>query len=97
MSKFKKISKCPVKVSEKWGNGYLVVYPVSYRYNGGIVIDDTWYEGFEVVKPVIPEGLKLQGIGIGLQLNARPPYATSLITKADGTKISKKELQSMLV
>ncbi len=66
---------------EKWGNGKIVTYPVSYRYNGGTIVDGEWYDGYEVPPPVIPDGYELIGIGIGLQLNAHPPYASMLMKK----------------
>jgi len=74
-----KIKECKLTKGEKWCDNHLVTYPVSYRYNGGIVIDDTWYEGYEVAKPTVPEGFKLVGIGCGLQLNASPPFATAYL------------------
>ena len=58
------------------GKAHDVTYPVSYRYNGGIVIKDQWYAGYEVPPPEIPQGWQLADIGVGLQLNAKPPYAT---------------------
>lgn len=69
-----------------------VTFPVSYRYNGGIVLtpkgrmsfddpDAKWYAGFTVPEPIVPEGYELVSIGVGLQLNARPPYATMLLRK----------------
>ena len=66
---------------EKWGDGKLVTFPVSETYNGGIVIDNEWYSGYDVPAPKIPKGYELIGIGIGNQLNARPPYATRLLKK----------------
>lgn len=74
----------PGKGAKKVGkNSYEVTYPVSYKYNGGYVMhgDDQWYAGFYVPEPVVPAGWKLVGIGVGLQLNARPPYATMLLVK----------------
>lgn len=61
--------------------GYEVAFPVSYRYNGGIIVDDEWYEGFDVPKPDIPKGWHLCTLGVGLQLNARPPYATMYLER----------------
>lgn len=69
--------------TEKWADGCLVTYPVSYDYNGGIVIDGEHYDGVEVPAPMIPVGYELKGIGVGLQLNAHPPYATSYLKKVD--------------
>jgi hypothetical protein len=56
-----------------------VTYDVSYVYNGGITVDGEWYDGFEVPAPVLAPGYVLVGIGVGLQLNACPPYATGVI------------------
>lgn len=81
-----KYFKCPQPILdyhkrglEKWGKGKIVTYPVSYRYNGGTIIDGEWYDGFEVPPPIVPEGFCLINIGIGLQLNAHPPYASMLM------------------
>lgn len=62
-------------------NGYEVTFPVSYRYNGGIDIGDEWYEGFEVPKPDVPAGWHLESLGVGLQLNNRPPTATMFLKR----------------
>lgn len=67
------------KNKAKKGLSHEVTYPVSYRYNGGIVVDGKWYEGYEVPKPDVPEGWELVNIGVGLQLNAQPPFATMLL------------------
>lgn len=64
---------------EKWGKDRLVQYPVSISYNGGIVIEDEWYSGYEVPPPIVPDGWELVSIHCGLQLNARPPLATQII------------------
>ena len=72
---FKKMPKAKLTVTEKWCNSFLVTFPVSYRYNGGIVIGNKWYEGFEVPRPKVPKGFELYSIGVGLQLNAQPHYA----------------------
>jgi len=63
----------------KPGKSVEVTFAVSYRYNGGIVIDDEWYAGYEVPPPIVPEGFMLVGIGVGLELNSHPPYATQLM------------------
>lgn len=60
-----------------------VTFPVSYRYNGGIVLPEGWYPGYEVPPPILPDGYKLVSLGVGLQLNCRPPYATMLLKKID--------------
>lgn len=79
-SEYKEMPKAELKITRKFKDGsYEVTYPVSYRYNGGIIIGDNWYKGYHVPKPDIPEGFELVNIGVGLQLNARPPYATMLV------------------
>ncbi len=65
--------------NKRWGTGRLVTFPVSYHYNGGVSLEDGWYPGFSVPDPIVPKGYELVGIGIGLQLNAHPPYATKLL------------------
>jgi hypothetical protein len=82
--KYETPMKFPVpklKKGKRWGSGTLVTFPVSYTYNGGICVGEDWYPGFEVPPPVVPEGYELVGMGIALQLNARPPYATMLLKK----------------
>jgi len=64
---------------ERWCDGHLVRYLSGYRYNGGIVVDSEWYEGFEVDPPTIPAGFELINIGIGLYMNAQPPIATAFL------------------
>ncbi len=61
---------------ERWCDKNLVTYPVSYQYNGRIVLDGKWYAGYEVPDPIVPKGFELVGIGCGLELNAHPPLAT---------------------
>lgn len=95
-----KTKKCPkpyLDIGERWCNSFLVTFPVSYQYNGGIVIDDEWFDGYEVPEPDVPEGFELKGIGCGLQLNARPPYATRYLKPLDEErKITKSELKTIL-
>lgn len=67
----------------KGKEGKLVTYPVSYEYNGGIVINNEWYNGYEVEAPIVPDGLCLQSIGCGLQMNCQPPFATSRLVKKE--------------
>lgn len=62
-----------------------VTFPVSYDYNGGIIVNGKWFKGYKVGNPIIPSGYKLVTLGIGLQLNARPPLATMFLEKT-GTK-----------
>lgn len=81
--RLKKYPRPKLLKTEKWCDSCLVIFPVSYRYNGGIILDDEFYEGFEVPDPVIPKGYKLKDIGVGLQLNAKPPYATMYLEKVD--------------
>lgn len=58
-------------------DGKEVQYAVSQEYNGGIIIGGHWYKGFKVPDPILPHGYKLVGIGVGLELNAKPPLATA--------------------
>ncbi len=60
-----------------------VTFFVSCNYNGGITQDGDWYPGFEVPPPDVPEGFKLVSLGVGLQLNSRPPYCTMLLEPID--------------
>lgn len=91
-----KVGECFLAIGEKWCNCFLVSYPVSYTYNGGIVIDDEWYEGYEVPPPRVPKGFELCSIHCGLQLNACPPYATAYLRPLDGRKVSMRELKGIL-
>lgn len=61
------------------GDRIEVTYPVSYTYNGGIGIDGTWYEGYEVPAPILNVDHAIVGIGVGYELNARPPLATGVL------------------
>jgi hypothetical protein len=63
------------------GKSVEVTFPVSYQYNGGIHIGDEFFKGYSVPPPVIPKGWKLVNIGVGLQMNARPPWATMVLSK----------------
>jgi hypothetical protein len=72
-----------------------VTFPVSYRYNGGTIINNKWYSGYEVPSPKIPVGYKLVSLGVGLQLNAAPPYATMLLKKID--KQTEKTENSLII
>lgn len=76
---YKKIASPVIQVPKR--DGMEVKYPVSYKYNGGIVIDGKWYDGFKVGKPIVPEGFKLMGIGCGLQFNSIPPEATARLVR----------------
>ena len=53
-----------------------VTFPCSITYNGGTIINGEWYSGYEV-----PKGFELVSLGVGAQLNARPPYSTMLLKK----------------
>ena len=88
MSEMFEIKECKLTKTEKWLDSHLVVYPVSYKYNGGIVLDKKghvcfkngkWYAGFKVPKPIAPKGFKLVDIGVGLNLNAYPPMKTAYL------------------
>jgi len=94
--KMKKIDHVTLTLGERWSESFLVTYPTSYRYNGGIVIDGKWYQGYKVVSPKVPKGFELVGIACGLQLNARPPYATRYLKPIDGHKVSKNEAKAAI-
>lgn len=81
MFKGRKLYKCPPTDLRGFdGNeGEEIQYAVTYVYNGGISVGGEWYDGYEVPPPIIPAGMCIVGIGVGLQLNARPPYATARI------------------
>ena len=97
---YKRIAKKDVKltVSERWCNSFLVTFPVSVTYNGGIVIDGKHYEGYRVPSPKVPKGFKLVGIGVGSQLNARPSHATRYLKpiKERKSKVTRKELKALM-
>lgn len=95
-SKLYKVNDCKLTISEKWCASFLVTFPVSYKYNGGIFIDGEHYEGYEVTKPKVPDGFELKSIGCGLQLNAHPPYATQYLKPLNGQKVKKSELKILL-
>ena len=61
----------------------IVRFPVSYTYNGGIIVNDKWYKGYDVPSPLIPEGYELVSMAMALQLNAHPPYATMYLKKVE--------------
>lgn len=65
----------------KFNNGKAceVTFPVSQAYNGGIIWNGEWYQGLEVPRPDVPAGWRIHNIGVGLQMNARPPYATVVL------------------
>jgi hypothetical protein len=67
------------KSLQRAGKAHEVTFSVSYRYNGGIIVRDEWYSGYEVPKPDVPSGWTLVSLGFGLQLNAKPPYCTMLL------------------
>jgi len=90
---FKAVPKPKLTIGEKWADGFLVSFPVSYEYNGLIEVDNKLYRGFRVPKPFVPKGFKLVNIGIGLQLNARPPVATRYLKKRE---VTKRELKKLL-
>ena len=93
---FKRVKQTGLRIGERWCGSFLVTYPVSYRYNGGTIVGDKWYDGFVVAKPKVPKGFELVGIGCGLQLNAKPPYATRYLKPLNGKRILKKELKAIL-
>jgi hypothetical protein len=69
--------------SIKGKDGDIVTYPVSYKYNGGIIINKKWYDGYIVGQPLVPKGFKLVSIGVGLNLNNQPPLATARLVKVE--------------
>lgn len=73
------------KLKRAYGVAHKVTFPVTYRYNGGICVGDEWYEGYEVPHPDVPEGWELVNIGVGLQLNSKPPYATMVLKPKEKT------------
>ncbi len=77
------LSSAPISLSEKVAgeDSYVVNYPVSITYNGGIVYDGEWYKGFRVPPPEVPEGYELVSMAVSYQLNSRPPYATMLLRR----------------
>jgi hypothetical protein len=72
----KRLPGTDLRGKEKLNASVEVKVDCSYLYNGGITIGDDWYPGFEVDPPIIPRGYELVGMGVGAQLNARPPYST---------------------
>jgi hypothetical protein len=72
----KEYPKPYLNYGESWLDSHLVSFPVSYRYNGGVIIEGEHYDGVDVPDPIIPHGYTLKGIGVGLNLNIVPPYAT---------------------
>lgn len=57
----------------KPGKRIKVDLPISVSYNGGTVIDGKWYAGYEVPKPIVPDGYELVSSYSGAQYNAHPP------------------------
>ena len=68
----------PVITQRKEGE---VTFSVGYRYNGGIIINGKHVQGILIASPKVPKGFELRSIGVGLQLNSRPPYATQFLKK----------------
>lgn len=79
MSTCMKLKKYPAPVIENYGRE--ITFPVSCIYNGGVIIDDEWYDGVEVPAPIVPKGYKFKDIVVGLESNAVPPWATYLLVK----------------
>ena len=77
-SKWFYIEASPIIKGEE---GDVIKYPVSYKYNGGITIKGKWYDGFFVGQPLVPKGLKLESIAVGLDFNHQPPLATAQLVK----------------
>ena len=68
--------KVPAPIIKTNKGNHEVTFPVSYNYNGGIVIKGKWYKGYKVPAPIVPKGMVLKGMGIGLNLNYSPPLTT---------------------
>lgn len=77
------LPEAPLTLSRKGavGDSYEVIFPVSTEYNGGVCYEGKWYRGFRVPKPELPEGYELISMGVGHQMNSRPPYATMLLRR----------------
>lgn len=73
------LSEADLMETEKWLDSCLVMYSVTYCYNGGISIDGRWGYGIKVPPPNVPEGYRLVDIGVGLQFGFTPPKATSYL------------------
>ena len=67
-----------------------VRYAVSYTYNGGTVYKQSWYPGYKVPPPVLQEGCELVPLGVGLDLNSRPPRATAKLRRKPGTFVGER-------
>lgn len=65
------------------GKKVKVTYAVGVSYNGGTVVNDEWFAGYEVGEPIIPEGYELKDLGCGLELNCAPPRATALLVQKE--------------
>jgi hypothetical protein len=76
------------------GKAHQVVFPVSYSYNGGMEYKGQWYKGFKVPRPKVPKGWELIDIGVGLQLNARPPFSTMALRPLSSEKAYREAAQS---
>ena len=90
--KLKKYPAPKLTIGERWLDSYLVTFPVSYRPNGGCVIDGEYYDGVEVPSPIIPSGYTLKSIGVGMMLNQTPPVCTMYLKPIDGLKVGKSKL-----
>lgn len=82
----KKFPQPKVSYGERWLDSYLVYFPISYQYNGGIIIDGIHYDGVDVPDPILPHGYTLKGIGIGWNLNCVPPRATMYLKPEGGSE-----------
>lgn len=58
-----------------------VSIPCSISYNGGTVIDDKWYSGYDVAPPIVPDGYELVDLLCGYELNAHPPLQAMIMRK----------------
>jgi len=100
--KYFKMGPPKLHLRGSWNGGIEATFSVSYRYNGGIVLDENgapiiswdggeWYDGYKIERPVVHGDFELVGMGVGLQLNARPPYATQILRRKDGERFLQKD------
>lgn len=59
-----------------------VSIPVSYAYNGGVLVHGCVFAGYEVEPPILPEGCELVDMAVGLNLNVAPPKATKVLRRS---------------
>ena len=89
----RKFLSLPAPIIKIPRRGDEVFFPVSYTYNGGIVRNGKFYNGYIVLPPKVPAGYKLENIGVGLMLNVQPPLATMRLVKSHGPNASCRGLR----